>query len=744
MSVDSMRLSSDMPFMLVKSSFNDTQSIAYENENTQMKRKLFIEAELGGTFQETEIKREANFEKVLKPTDKDSFYGLPKTVKTLLKSLRNIDSLYDWQHELLTKMEQNYLIALQNDNCKLDNLLYLSPTSGGKTLVAELLMLKCLLVRRKNCIFVMPFVSIVQEKVQMLDPFGESLNFYVEEYAGSRGIIPPIKRQASKNKPTLYICTIEKAYSLLNSLLELDRLNELGLVFADEIHMIGDGYRGAIYEMILSKVKYCSKRMKCNKMNINISKEQQQKQQQKLSSDKQPENKLGIQIVATTATLENKEELAEFLDAYLYEKQFRPVELKEYIKLDNKIFEIDKSKLRASSLSEEDSFVHFRRKLNLNQYTSEQKAADPDGLVALVSEIVPNESCLIFCSTKKNCENLAQLLATHLPSSLKTHKRDLKLKLFNDLKEENNNNVCPILRQSLQVGVSYHHSGLTMEERQLIEDAYRAGTIQVITCTSTLAAGVNLPAKRVIIRSPYVGRDFISSNTYKQMVGRAGRAGLVDSAGESFLLFQVADKQKVYDLLVNPLKPCNSSFQYEDFKAVRSLVLSLICLNLAKSGFELLDFFKETFFFLQIEAKAKRDTNNPIKEELLEEKEKADGQPAISSNFKMIADSLSYLIEKKFLSIQTSLKVSNKSEEDTPSSLYMSYFEITKLGAASIKANIDLDCVHQLHFDLRLALKCIVLSNYLHLIYLCTPYDLINSVNNMDFDVYSRKVLISY
>ena len=69
------------------------------------------------------------------------------------------------------------------------NVLYLSPTSGGKTLVAELLMLHTLLVRQLDCIFVMPFVSIVQEKVQMLAEFGEVLEFFVEEYAGVKVFI---------------------------------------------------------------------------------------------------------------------------------------------------------------------------------------------------------------------------------------------------------------------------------------------------------------------------------------------------------------------------------------------------------------------------------------------------------------------------------------------------------------------------------------------------------------------------
>jgi Superfamily II helicase len=73
--------------------------------------------------------------------------------------------------------------------------------------------------------------------------------------------------------------------------------------------------------------------------------------------------------------------------------------------------------------------------------------------------------------------------------------------------------------------------GLTFDERDIIEGSFKRGVLRVLIATSTLSSGVNLPARRVIVRCPFTFKNqLIDTLSYKQMIGRAGRKG-VDTEG---------------------------------------------------------------------------------------------------------------------------------------------------------------------------------------------------------------------
>ncbi|XP_073897965.1 helicase POLQ-like isoform X7 [Castor canadensis] len=563
--------------------------------------------------------------------DRGPFYSLPSKVRDLYVQLKGIEKLYEWQHTCLT------LNSVQERK----NLIYSLPTSGGKTLVAEILMLQELLCRRKDVLMILPYVAIVQEK----------------------------------------------------------------------LHMIGEGSRGAILEMTLAKILYTSKT---------------------------------TQIIGMSATLNNVEDLQEFLRAEYYTSQFRPVELKEYLKINDTIYEVD---------SKAESGMTFSRLLDY-KYSDVLRKMDPDHLVALVTEVIPNYSCLVFCPSKKNCENVAEMLCKFLSKEYLKHRETEKCEVIKNLRNISSGNLCPVLKHTIPFGVAYHHSGLTSDERKLLEEAYSTGVLCLFTCTSTLAAGVNLPARRVILRAPYVAKEFLKRNQYKQMIGRAGRAG-IDTVGESILILQEKDKQQVLELISRPLENCYSHLVEEFTKGIQSLFLSLIglkvtsylttvknylsakikkskavCLHhtvkhVARSSYgqdniynmwpvhkiatnldEIYHFMNGTFFGVQQKI-------------LLKDK----------SLWEVTVESLRYLTEKGLLGKDTV----HKSEEKLQCN-----FHITKLGRASFKGTIDLAYCDILYRDLKKGLEGLVLESLLHLIYLTTPYDLVSQCDP-DWMIYFRQ-----
>eukprot|EP00074_Homo_sapiens_P087463 XP_016863169.1 helicase POLQ-like isoform X5 [Homo sapiens] len=514
--------------------------------------------------------------------DLGPFYSLPSKVRDLYAQFKGIEKLYEWQHTCLT------LNSVQERK----NLIYSLPTSGGKTLVAEILMLQELLCCRKDVLMILPYVAIVQEK----------------------------------------------------------------------LHMIGEGSRGATLEMTLAKILYTSKT---------------------------------TQIIGMSATLNNVEDLQKFLQAEYYTSQFRPVELKEYLKINDTIYEVD---------SKAENGMTFSRLLNY-KYSDTLKKMDPDHLVALVTEVIPNYSCLVFCPSKKNCENVAEMICKFLSKEYLKHKEKEKCEVIKNLKNIGNGNLCPVLKRTIPFGVAYHHSGLTSDERKLLEEAYSTGVLCLFTCTSTLAAGVNLPARRVILRAPYVAKEFLKRNQYKQMIGRAGRAG-IDTIGESILILQEKDKQQVLELITKPLENCYSHLVQEFTKGIQTLFLSLIGLKIATNLDDIYHFMNGTFFGVQQKV-------------LLKEK----------SLWEITVESLRYLTEKGLLQKDTIYK----SEEEVQYN-----FHITKLGRASFKGTIDLAYCDILYRDLKKGLEGLVLESLLHLIYLTTPYDLVSQCNP-DWMIYFRQ-----
>ncbi|XP_053599806.1 helicase POLQ-like [Plodia interpunctella] len=565
--------------------------------------------------------------------DGSTFYGLPQVTKSLFKTYRNIEKFYDWQEECLN------LDAIKERR----NLIYALPTSGGKTLVAEVLMLNEVLNRKQNALFILPFVAIVQEKIWALSPFAVNLDFLVEEYAAGKGHIPPKKR---RKKNSIYIATIEKGLALIRSLIELDRLHEIGLIVVDELHLIGEPGRGGTLETLLTTVIFANK---------------------------------GIQIVGMSATIGNLPEVAKFLRADVFQRQFRPVELTEYVKLGDMLYKI--------VWGDEMELVPERQLAY--GYTPAATALDPDLLGGLVSEVVPQASCLVFCPTKRNCENVAALLCKLQRKEMTSHRLPERQTLAAALRAAGG--CSSALARCVRCGVGFHHAGLAADERAALEAAFRAGVISVLCCTSTLAAGVNLPARRVLVRAPRVGRERVSLAAYRQMAGRAGRAGVAD-AGESIIICSERDWPPLKAVLSGGLAPAQSALR----PALAALLLSAAALGLARTRAAAKEMLACTFLAQSSEVNLKE----------------------------VCDDSLRSLLQSGALEVATSSGLSeSKTECDTCVVYDHSELTVSELGRAAIKGGFELGVAKQLFRDLQTASRGVVLMGSLHLLYLVTPHD---------------------
>lgn len=166
---------------------------------------------------------------------------------------------------------------------------------------------------------------------------------------------------------------------------------------------------------------------------------------------------------------------------------------------------------------------------------------------------------LVFCASRRATEACAQLLAELLPSDARD--AEGRRALLAELSDALGAAPSPALAACIPSGIAYHHAGLTTEERSAVEHGFRAGLLRILAATSTLAAGVNLPARRVVLRSLWMGPGPMGRQQYLQMVGRAGRAGHAD-AGESFLMVRGPpggrDWREATDLLHQPLPAVQS------------------------------------------------------------------------------------------------------------------------------------------------------------------------------------------
>jgi len=411
-------------------------------------------------------------------------YGISKTI---------VEKLLKLGYRELTDIQKRAIEAGLFDK---ESLVVSAPTGTGKTFIGELAAL--IASTRKELgktFFLVPLKALAEEKYE------DFQNKYSDW--GLKTAISTADR-AEYDDELIEYDVIISTYEKLNVLLvrQPNLIRDIGLVVIDELQTLGDETRGLVIEILLTRLLMSR-------------------------SNKLP------QIIGLSATVPNAVELADWLEAKLVETTNREVELREGI------LYTGKSPINfLEKVLENGDFIY--REFNTGNIGIESKLGI--NTIEKIAEISKNEQSIVFVDTQGNTQKVAERIANGLPSTVEADY------LIDELDSEvESTPPTRALKKTLQNGVAFHHAGLLPTERRIIEDGFEKGNIRVICATTTLGAGVNTPAKNVVLLSQKT-RDgkSILTREYKNMSGRAGRIRTKDDFGRSVLF---AESEKEVEML---------------------------------------------------------------------------------------------------------------------------------------------------------------------------------------------------
>ena len=500
---------------LTNNNNNNKKIIELNNENINNKKEELniinsqdleaafgsdMDSSLPSTKKKTEIKDEQNY------------FKQPKQILMKifpLSSIINFPTLNKVQDEcfdLLFKSDERALIT--------------SPTGSGKTLLFELSIARIIkqnynisgnayINKNFKIIYIAPIKSLCQEKTfeWKIKYSKNPLELNVTEYTSDSEYL----NINLLNNSNIILTTPEKFDVLTRKWKDISSfISNISLLLIDEIHLLNEENRGATLEAIIARIKLL-KNME-NFKQTNLEK---------------------IRIIAVSATIPNILDVAEFLEVKENEKTH-----------ENKGLKIFGEEYRPVKV--ERIVIGYKRNKNQNEFVFE-KYLDYR-LSSIIEKYSEGKPTLIFCQTQKGTINSAkQLVNDYHEGKLLSMKVDIQTKkILNDISTSLNNKQ---LSNFVKFGIAFHNAGLSLNDRQIIEENFKLNAIKIICTTSTLSQGVNLPARLVIIKSTncYKGHNIgyceYNKMEIDQMCGRAGRPQF-DNKGIAIIMTESYKKDK--------------------------------------------------------------------------------------------------------------------------------------------------------------------------------------------------------
>ena len=400
-----------------------------------------------------------------------------------------------------------------------------APTGAGKTIVGEFAV-DLVINSGGKCFYTTPIKALSNQKYQELSyKYGDDK---IGLLTGDTSI---------NSEAQIVVMTTEVLRNMIYS--NSSTISDLRYVVMDEVHYLADKFRGAVWEEIL----------------IHLSD--------------------AVQVISLSATVSNAEEFGEWLqtvrgDTEVIVSEIRPVPLYQHVLFGNRLIDLfgDNQKLNPElTRLERDTYRQIKGNWR-------DKPKGPKSLMR--SEIVEKLDregllpAITFIFSRNNCDAaVRQCLAAGIRLTNSEERREIRSAITRNMKNLAEDDLVVLgyyeWADALERGIAAHHAGLLPAFKVTVEELFQKGFVKAVFATETLALGINMPARTVVLEklSKWNGEGHvaISPGEYTQLTGRAGRRG-IDIEGNAVILWNNdLDSTSVGGLASTRTYPLKSSFK---------------------------------------------------------------------------------------------------------------------------------------------------------------------------------------
>ena len=402
-----------------------------------------------------------------------------------------------------------------------------APTGAGKTVVGEFAAYIALQAGKK-CFYTTPIKALSNQKYsEFVAKFGEDK---VGLLTGDTSI---------NGEAEILVMTTEVLRNMLYA--GSNTLMNLGCVVMDEVHYLADKFRGAVWEEVL----------------IHLME--------------------SVQVISLSATVSNAEEFGEWLgevrgQTEVIVSEIRPIPLFQHVLIGNRLLDLfeQPGRINPEILQREREAI---RRSSLGRNRRGRFAEPSDRLSrADIIEKLQRENLLpaiTFIFSRMGCDSaVKQCLQAGLRLTSPTEREEIKrtaLRYTQNIAEED----LPVLGfnewlTALERGIAAHHAGLLPSFKGAVEDLFQRGLVKAVFATETLALGINMPARTVVLEKlvKFNGEAHVpvTPGEYTQLTGRAGRRG-IDIEGNAVIQWSpTVDSAAAAGLASTRTYPLRSSF----------------------------------------------------------------------------------------------------------------------------------------------------------------------------------------